>query len=518
MVSKKESQFVVQNVISDTDFIRIFRTGLNSAVSFSDFKTSLGVTGSISQVGDPLGAPVLYTSGDNYFIRNIESTKGVQANVSAQNGVALGLNIAQANTGVKLIDDLNAKQYQLKTLKEGVGVNLNDEGDTIEINFVSDAGASKTVVVSEESDFPTPVAGVITLEEDTDYLLANDISTANRFVVSRPNTIRASSSQMVSLTYTGSGDMFTGTNSSFKIVNITVDAPNGNIFNTTAPSLPGIVQMVESNVKSCQTLGTIDGNFITRFSNVAFENIIADGLTFAGTNNILVVDVGVAFLGGGSLIDLGTSTFESISIDGGVIASSAPGTFFLSGLTNSGNINPGGSGSVINNKGFGSGSSLNGISNDDARWNFLANNTIPNSTSDVLIYTDGNALETTIAAVDTPVKVNAVFTEEDAARFTSDSSGRATYVAEVPARLPIDVTISMLGASGGDKQATVYIAINGTVITATSMQTTINSSKSGAATAIWQYDFQPNDYVEVFVENNTNIVNIVATNVVLRVN
>jgi hypothetical protein len=517
MVSKKESQFVVQNVISDADFIRIFRTGLNSAVSFSDFKTSLGVTGSISQVGDPLGAPVLYTSGDNYFIRNIESTKGVQANVSAQNGVSLGLNIAQASTGVKLIDDLNAKQYQLKTIKEGANVSLTDEGDAIEINFVTSAVTTKTVVVSEESDFPTPAAGVITLEPDTDYLLANDISTANRFVVSRPNTIRASSSQMVSLTYTGSGDMFTGANPSFKIVNITVDAPNGNIFNTTAPSLPGIVQMVESNVKSCQTLGAIDGNFITRFSNVAFENIVAGGLTFAGTNNILVVDVGVAFLGGGSLIDLGTSTFESISIDGGVIASSAPGTFFLSGLTNSGNIVPGGLGSVINNKGFGSGSSLNGITTDDARWNFLANNVIADTRPDALLYLSAPAT-TTITTSGVPVLVNGAWTEQRTSQMSSTAAGRVTYDGEKPSTLPITAKVSAEPVSGSNVTIGIYLVKNGVVVSASEAYGTADSGRPTSITAIWQDSWNNGDYYEIYIENDTNTTNLIVSNAQLRVN
>lgn len=159
MVSKKESQFITKNVISDTDYIRTFTPGLNSAITFSDFKSSLGVTGSIEQVGDPLGAPVLYTSGDNYFIRNIESTKGVQANVSAQNGITLGLNIAQASTGIKLIDDLNAKQYQLKTIKAGADITITDEGDAIEINYSSQDSINDGLMWVQGSTTETVISG-----------------------------------------------------------------------------------------------------------------------------------------------------------------------------------------------------------------------------------------------------------------------------------------------------------------------------------------------------------------------
>ena len=226
----------------------------------------------------------------------------------------------------------------------------------------------------------------------------------------------------------------------------------------------------------------------------------------------------MSFLNGGSLIDLGSATFRSISIEGGIIEESAPGAFFLSGLPNSGNIVPGGLATVFNNKGFGNATPLSGVSTSDNRWEFTNNNTIPDSISDALVYTEANALETTISVINTPVKVNAVFVTEDISRLSHDGTGRVTYTGERPARLPIDVTASIVGASGGDKQTTLYIAINGAIVSATGIQETTNSSKAGSFALIWQYEFQPNDYVEAWVENNTDTTNIVAQNVVLRVN
>lgn len=516
--SKKISEFTAQSLLQDSDIFTLVRNSTNYNIRWSDLKLDLGVSGSLSTAGAPTATPILQNFGSDYSIRGLESTKGIVTNLSAQNGVNVSCNFAQVGGGETIIKDLNASQYEFKTMVAGEGVSITDTGNALRFDFLADTTTTKTVVISEESDFPDPAGGVITLEPSTDYVIVNDITTSNRFITQAPNTIRASSSQMVTLTYTGVDDMFSGTDVSLKIRDITLNCPNGNVFNTTSPGGFGIVQMVEANVENCQTIGQVENNFITRFTNTAFENIIAGGLLYKGTNTIMVVDVSVGFLGGGSLIDLGTSTFQTVSISGGVIPSSSPGTFFLSGLPNSGNIVAGGLGTVFNNTGFGSGAPLNGITSSDVRWNFLANNSISNTISDALVYTDGNALETVITAANTPVKVNAVFTEQDAARFTTDASGTCTYIGEVPSRLPIDVTISMVGASGGDKQATVYIAINGSVISATSMQTTINSAKSGAATAIWQYNFQPNDYVEVFVENNSDTVNIVATNVVLRIN
>lgn len=498
MVSKKESQFITKDFISDSEFIRIFSPGLNSAISFSDFKSSLGVTGTIKQIGDPISTPVLQQLGSVYGIRNIETSKGVLSGVSAQNGVMLSLNFSQGNDGEKVIQDLSADSYVFKTLKGGSDIVLTDEGDAIEINYAPSA-TSKTVSISEVSDFPDPIAGVITLEPDTDYVITNDISTSNRFVIQRPNAIRASSSQMVTLTYTGNGNMFTGVDPSIKFINITISAPNGNIFSVTSPSFNAIVQMVECNVESCQTMGAIQNCFISRFSNVAFENLVLGGLTFSGVNQVLVIDTGLAVIGGGSLVDLGTSTFQTVSIAGGVIPSSAPGSFFLSGLPNSGNIVAGGLGTVINNKGFGSGTPLDGISPDDARWNFQANNNIPDTRPDVLLSFDTPTITALAAA--TPILINGSWAEERSSQMTGSLSGRATYEGEKSAVLPITLTLSCEPVSGTNKDVNIYLAKNGVVIPDSKVETTISSGSPKNQSVIWQDSFENSDYYEPFIES-----------------
>ena len=43
--------------------------------------------------------------------------------------------------------------------------------------------ASNVVIVNSMSDFPTAVSGVITLGDDSAYLVSANLSTANRFVM-----------------------------------------------------------------------------------------------------------------------------------------------------------------------------------------------------------------------------------------------------------------------------------------------------------------------------------------------
>lgn len=498
--SEKISQFQTDATFQSGDSVTGLSGGMNVNFSYSALYNALSGFGSFNNVGASLGTPLLDQPAPGINnIRKLESTKGIVASVSASNGVNLGCNFIQSNSGAKIIPDLNASQYRLKTILAGAGVNINELDESIRIDLSPDTAASKTVTVSTIADFPEAVAGVITLDADTDYLLTEDISTSNRLVVARPNTLRAASSQMVSLTYTGTGAMFTGVNPSFKIVNITVSCPNGSLYSTSAPTLPGIVQMVESNVSSCQSLGTIDGNFITRFTNVAFENLIANGLTFTGAHQILVVDTGVAFLNGGSLIDLNSATFQSLSITGGVIAESAPGTFFLSGLPNSGNIVAGGLGTVINNKGFGSGSSLNGISTDDARFNFLANNSIADTRPDTLLSFTTPTTTTLVAA--TPALINGTWVVERSSQMTGTVAGRATYDGEKGATLPITLTVSMEPVSGTNKAINLYLAKNGSVVANSKVITTISAGSAKNQSVVWQDVFNNGDYYEAWIES-----------------
>ena len=92
-----------------------------------------------------------------------------------------------------------------------------------------------------------------------------------------------------------------------------------------------------------------------------------------------------------------------------------------------------------------------------------------------------------------------------------------TYNGERSARLPISATVTVVGASGGDKQISAYIAINGSVVTATKISTTASSSQAGTVTLIWQHVFEENDFVEIFLANESDTVNLIGQSSVARI-
>lgn len=499
-MSKKISDFTQQTALQGSDLLNIVRSGTNYNVTFTNVLESLGVTGSLNVVGDPLGIPILEqpSSTVNNF-RSLESSKGVLASVSANNGIKLATNFAQGTTGQKIIKDLAANQLLFKSLEAGSDIAINDDGDHLRISFVGGSASTKTVLVGQESDFPSPVSGVITLANNTDYLITNDISTANRFVVGKSTTMRAASGQIVQLTYTGSGDMLTGVDPNFRAEKITLDCPNGNLLNMTAPGGNGIIQFVEMNVQSCNTGGTVSGAFICRFNAVAWEDIKTKGVTFSGSNLNLVYDTGVVFLNGGEFIDLGSATFNTVSIDGIIVQTSAGGTTFLKGAAASANINAGGLGVVTNNRIFGSASPLSGISSDDARWNFNLNDDIPDTRPDALL--SFQTPTTTVLAAATPAKITGTWGIERSSQMTATTGGRVTYDGEKASTLPITCALSLEPVTGTNKVVNIYLAKNGSVITNSKVQTVVSSGSPKNQAVIWQDSLANGEYYECFIES-----------------
>ena len=512
----KISSFNVSTTLNDSDLFTFVVNGTNKNIAYSSFKTDLGVTGTLSQVGNPLAAPVLYTNGTDYGIRSIESSKGVIANVSAQNGILIGSNFVQNGVGTDIIESLTADQYSVRSIIAGSGIGVNLQGSDIVISAVSGGASVKTVVVATMDDFPTPVTGVITLLDDTDYFLQNDLTTTDRFVVGSSTTIRGPASQIVSLNYTGTGTMLTGVDPNFRVDRVTLGCPTGQLFDMSGTGI-GIFQMIETNISSCDVIGTISDLFLIRFKGVAWQNIITNGIVFGGTNDLVVLDTGILFLNGGTAFDFGTSLFNNITVTNQFLEGTTGGTKFLDGDVDSANVVAGGLAVVTNNRTDPAITPLTGITTHDVRWDFLLNDSIDDTRPDAMLDTQGNALVTTIAAIDTPVKINAVWVDEGSSQFTSISDGRTTYIGEKGLTVPITVVITIL-ATGGDKQVTGYIAINGSVIPGSAIQTTSSGTKAGNVTCIWQQTLQPNDYIEVWIENNSTTDNLTAVHAVTRVN
>jgi hypothetical protein len=509
---RKISQFLSQTTVASGAYITYVDNGTNYKILFSDFVAALGVTGTIVQDGDVLGTPILDTQGSVNNIRNLEAGSGISTSVSPENGVTIEHNFIEDTTGVELVVDLTADQPKFRSMVAGAGINVSASNGQIQIATSGVPATTKTVIVNDINDFPAAVAGVITLQDDTEYLLTNDISTSNRFVLGNNTLLNGSDNIIIALTYTNSGNMFTSLNKTWTLKNITINCTSGTFIDFDGTGAE-IWQMLAC-VINADTLGTIDDISGIHIDDTQFT-ITTDGFLFGGANGVILVESNLGTIAAGTFYDLGTATFSGFSITEAFVTLNGS-SVYLDGTTASGNIDSGGLGSVHNSRFFGAGTPLQTIDVDDIRWSFFLNDDIDDTRKSALMSQVSNATATTITVAGTAVKLAGTWTEEEAHQFTTDATGKMTY--NGPKTLHADVTMSFSGGpvSGTNKAIKFYVAKNGTVITNSGASNNISSGDPSRTTLVWHEELAAGDYIEAFVANDTDTINVLVTDAILR--
>jgi hypothetical protein len=129
-----------------------------------------------------------------------------------------------------------------------------------------------------------------------------------------------------------------------------------------------------------------------------------------------------------------------------------------------------------------------------------------------------NATETTISTIDTPVVATFTATDELSQNVTISAAGRITYDGTVARPLSVDINTTIITALGTAIDVTVYLAKNGSVI-ANSARQSIGAGATAPVntTTSWLLSMATNDYLEIWIENNTDTTNLILQDAVLRV-
>lgn len=375
---------------------------------------------------------------------------------------------------------------------------------------------TKQVLVNSLSNLPAAAAGVITLAANTKYLFANDVDFgSDRLVFSDRSVIAGIESLVITLTYLGTGDFFTMVDTTNRVDNMFISAPNGRIFNWSSTS--GLELRVTDVQCSSARFGTFTGsNSILRFSFIS-PSFTADGLEFSGSFLSVLWEVSGANVQAGVFFKLGTATFNSIIVDK-VLMTLAAGATFLSGLTGSANISTGGLGTILITRIGGTGTVLSGITADDALWEFFHNDEIADTRPDGLLSMQANATATVIAVAGTPVLIAGTWVVERTSQFTGTTAGRLTYNGGKDAILPDTGSFTVEPVSGGAVNVSIEIAINGTVVPNSKRTANTSSGNPTSITVPWQEVLSTSDFVEYFVTNEDTTVNILTASAISRVN
>lgn len=380
---------------------------------------------------------------------------------------------------------------------------------------------AKQVTVNAKSDLPAPSGGVITLDSEIDYVAGDDFSLGtDRVVMSADTVFRGIDENVITITYTGTGDMFTASDVSCRLKGFTANAVNGtfiNALNTAGNEGTSnvIIEQVDFDVKN---LGTIENLNILGVFRTAANTITGTGWVFTGTaGNATSFNDNTVTQSAGTYLDLGTATFLSFDVNNYLMVGGA-GTKFLDGAVSSGNIRTGGLGRVIRGRDFGSETILTGITTSDALWEFDLNDKIADTRPDGLLSLQANAAATTIGVAGTPVLVAGTWVVERSSQFTGTTGGRLTYDGGKDATLPITGSFTVEPVSGGAVNVSIEVAIDGVVVPNSKRTGNTSSGNPTSITIPWQEVFSTTQFIEYFVTNEDTTVNVLVSSGTGRVN
>lgn len=228
-----------------------------------------------------------------------------------------------------------------------------------------------TVVVQSLADFPAPSGGLITLADNTLYLVVGAVNVGgNDFLMGQGTVLRGFATpfrdQLIS---SSAGAFIRATNPAAEItVHRLTLVTSGTMF-----ACDCAVVSVKECQGSCAAVGTVRGSTAVLFDTVGISGF-STGLTFTGANGLVgLLSTRLQQLdgtGANRCLDLGTATFAALEITSCAFVTAASGVA-LGGLASSGNM-PAGRALVDASSLNGPGTPLAGITIDDLRWQFLA--------------------------------------------------------------------------------------------------------------------------------------------------
>ena len=173
---RKKSDFVAKTTVEAGGYLDYVVNGTNYKISYDNFVSGLGVTGSIVQDGAVTGAAILDTQGTVNNIRNLENGSGIVANVSPENGVILAHNFTQDSTGTPIFLNTTADSPTFASLVAGNGIEITSTDDYVTITQVGVAeyasvtmhGNSDETVISSTAT-PVKVAGTFVVGDEAGY-------------------------------------------------------------------------------------------------------------------------------------------------------------------------------------------------------------------------------------------------------------------------------------------------------------------------------------------------------------
>lgn len=369
------------------------------------------------------------------------------------------------------------------------------------------------IFVQDKSDFPPPIEGVITLQDNYTYYIITTIDLmGDRLLCGDNTTILGASSENCRIKSTGLSDALITSIYTLPIRFITIEAQHAlDLDATLSPHSNNALDWNGVNFTNCEVIGTIKNysNFI--FLNGAFLN--SGGLTFNGSIGTIGFD-GTIFINndnGNPLITIPStctitrrfrSIYSSFVITGGQI-----------GLdVNISAIIPDES-YILDTVNFsGGGTYLIGIDDTSNKSLYVNCVGINNTTVSGQMSLINNLDPTVISATSDFYKIlGTSIPSPDNEKF-DHSNNRLTCKAIIRRRYLVQCSLSFTSGNNNVCEFSIFNSQTGVVIATSSVKSTANSAGRAENISLFtsiQMGF--NDYIEIYAANTSATTNIVVT-------
>jgi len=502
----KKSKFPALTTLPADATLDFVSAGANYKITSSDFVDAMGTTGTLVSDGGVSDFDILDDQGSVKAIRKLSAGTGISLNITADNAVALNQNFTFDATGAELVDNPAASTLAFRSIVGENGLTITDSDGVITLKNAAPF-FTNSIVISTLTDLPDPVLTVITLADNTLYLIDGDINLGVNTLVLGTNTVLMGQGEGVSsITSSASGNLLTAT-TSFAIYDIEIVAPSATIFNCTgSASETAVVEHV--TITSASDLGAFNTWHSCIFEFVTITTTTT-GLHFTGACGEVLMHIVNFNAGYDVAIDLNSATFDSVNINT-CNFENASATSHINIAASSANINANKIGRFTDlNFDSGATNIVNNFDTGNIRWESHNNLNLTETNRNAQMYMhtqQTTTISTGSGDTGNPIKINAgtSWVSAHSDQFTVNTNGRLTYVGETETEFLIDCKIAGTVAAG-TSNFSFYLAKNGSIITASKSlaeftSTAISNPPSTAAIVSLQTD----DYIELFVENTTD--------------
>ena len=389
-------------------------------------------------------------------------------------------------------------RYSIKYLVDYLLSNKQDN-----LNCGTGLENGEVVFVSAKTDLPTAVSGIITLANNITYFFTTVVDlTGDRLVCGVNTTLIGGSSENCRIKSTGlTGTALITSRYSLPIRNITIEANVA--LSLTGDGTTTALDWFGVNFTDCPTVGTISdySNFI--MADSAFLN--SGGLTFDGT---------IGTIGFSQCLFDNYSATTALTIASTCTVSRRFRIIYSSFVTLSGETSLNVSTSatisaeryILDTVNFsGGGTYVSGLTYTDNKTLFTNCVGITNTSTRGFMYFVNNTTAT--AAPTTWTKASGTTTADAQNSKFNHASNRLTYTGGFTTTFHIFVNCNV--SANNNQNISIVLAKNGTIITQSEM--TVRCQTSGQpyfAATQFPIIMSANDYVELFVINNTSSSNV----------